>query len=316
MLEIAQLKVFVTAAQAGSFSRAAEKLHLSQSAVSQNIQALEKTLGVQLFLRHGRAIQLSEAGQALLPLAHTTLDNARQIVETMNSLQGQVVGELEVGCSTTSGKYLLPSLVASFRQAHPAVRVSINVLSRQAVVERLLEERLGLGVVSKQIEHRQLEYQPFFEDRIVLIVPRAHPWATYGRALPADLPDQPLILREPQAGTTEIMLNGLAQHHIRPEMLNVVMEVGNAEAIEMAVEEGIGIAFVSELVAARGLAHDRIRVVQVAGLDLRRSIYIARNVNGTPTHAQSALWSFLQLNRAAIAQKLQAHGLAAQGVAP
>jgi DNA-binding transcriptional LysR family regulator len=92
-------------------------------------------------------------------------------------------------------------------------------------------------------------------------------------------------------------------------MLNVVMEIGNAEAIEMAVEEGIGVAFVSELVAARGLAHGRIRVVEVEGLDLRRSIYIARNVDATPTHAQSALWSFLQLNRAAIAEKLEAHGL-------
>ena len=103
MLELTHLKVFVTAAQAGSFSRAAEQLHLSQSGVSQNIQALEKTLGVQLFLRQGRAVQLSEAGQALLPLAQTTLDHARQIVETMNTLQSQVVGELEVGCSTTSG---------------------------------------------------------------------------------------------------------------------------------------------------------------------------------------------------------------------
>jgi DNA-binding transcriptional LysR family regulator len=309
MLEMTPLKVFVAAAHLGSFSRAAEQLHLSQSAVSQNIQALEKTLGVQLFVRHGRSIQLSEAGQALLPMAQTALENTRQIVETMNSLQAQMVGELEVGCSTTSGKYLLPSLMASFRQAHPAVRVSINILSRQTVIDRLLDERLGLGVVSKQIEGRQLEYQPFFEDRIVLIVSHDHPWARYGHALPADIPEQPLILREPQAGTTEIVLNGLAQYHIRPEMLNVVMEIGNAEAIEMAVEEGIGVAFVSELVAARGLAHNRIRVVEVDGLDLRRSIYIARNTEAAPTQAQSALWSHLQLNHAVITEKLQTHGL-------
>ncbi|MBM4422721.1 MAG: LysR family transcriptional regulator [Chloroflexi bacterium] len=309
MVELTQLKVFLAVAEAGSFSRAADKLHLSQSAVSQNIQGLERLLGVQLFIRHGRSIHLSEAGQALLPLAHDSLNNARMIVDTMNTLQSQVVGELELGCSTTSGKYILPSLVAAFRREHPAVRVSIAVLSRQAVIDRLLDERLGLGVVSKQIENRQLEYQPFFDDRIVLIVPRAHSWADYGRALPADIPDQPLIVREPQAGTTEIMLAGLAQHNIRPEMLNVVMEIGNAEAIEMAVEEGIGIAFVSELVAARGLAHGRIRVVDVDGLDLRRSLFIARNVNATPTHAQVALWSFLQLNHAAIAEKLAAHAL-------
>jgi DNA-binding transcriptional LysR family regulator len=309
MVEFAHLKIFVAAADASSFTHAAEKLHLSQSAVSQNIQALEHALGVRLFVRQGRTIQLSEAGQTLLPLAREALNNMRLIVDAMNSAQTQVVGELELGCSTTSGKYLLPGLIAAFQQAHPAVRVGINILSRQAVIDRLLDERLGLGVVSKQIDHRQLEYQPFFEDHIVLIVPREHAWANYGRALPADIPDQPLIMREPQAGTTDLVLTGLAQHGIRPEMLTVGMEIGNAEAIEMAVEEGLGIAFVSELVAARGLAHGRIRVVDVDGLDLRRSIYIARNVEATPTRIQSALWSFLQLNRDTIAQKLAAHAL-------
>jgi DNA-binding transcriptional LysR family regulator len=308
-VELTQLRIFVAAAEAGSFSRAAEALHLSQSAVSQNVRALERALDTQLFVRQGRAIHLSEAGQALLPLAHETLRDARLIVETMNSLQEQVAGELELGCSTTSGKYLLPGLVAAFRQEHPAVRASINILSRQAVIERVLDGRLGLGVVSKQVEHRLLEYHPFFEDRIVLIVPADHPWAGYGRALPADIPDQPLIVREAQSGTTDLVLSGLAQHEIRPEMLNVVMEIGNAEAIEMAVEEGIGIAFVSELVAARGLAHGRIRVVAVEGLDLWRSIYMLRNVEATPTRAQRALWTYLREHRAALAQKLARHGL-------
>lgn len=305
MVELAGLKVFVAAAEEGSFSRAAERLHYSQSAVSQSIKALEQTFGVALFLRRGRSVQLSEAGQRLLPLARDVLNAAHLLEDAMNNLEGQVVGDLMIGCSTTSGKYLLPSLIAAFRREYPAVRVRVNVLSRQEVITRLVDERLALGVVSKQIEHRDLEYQPFFEDHMILIVPADHPWGTYGYALPADLLDQPLILREPTAGTTEVLLDGLARYGISPDMLNVVMELGSAEAIEMAVEEGIGIAFVSELVAARGLALGRVKWVNVKGLELRRTIYMVRNVRSPLTRAQDRFWVFMREQRGALAAYLR-----------
>lgn len=304
MIEFAHLKVLLAAAEEESFSRAAEQLHLSQSAVSQNIHALERALGVTLFLRKGRSVQLTEAGQAMVPLAREALHQVRLMTETLNALDDKVVGDLELGCSTTSGKYLLPGLAAAFRQAYPEVHLRVNILSRQAVMERLLDERVALGVVSKRLEHLPLEYQPFFEDRIILIAPRQHPWAEYGRALPADLPDQPLIMREPQAGTAEVVWEALAQHSLHPEMFNVVMEVGNAEAIAMAVEEGIGLAFVSELVAARGLALGHIRQIEVAGLDLRRTIYLVRNTQAMFTRAHTAFWNFLQQRRAGVADLL------------
>ncbi len=293
VVEIHQLKVFVAAAEAGSFSRAAVELHHSQSSVSQAIRALEGQLGAELFVRRGRSVRLSEQGQVLLPLARDVLNTARQLADTMSGLSTQVVGELEIGCSTTSGKYLLPGLVANFRREHPAVKVRITILPRQEVVDRLLDERLALGVVSRRIEHRRLQYEPFHNDRVVLIAPADHPWAAFGRALPADLPDQPLIMREGAAGTTEVLLDGLAQHGISPDMLNVVMEVANAEAIAMAVEEGIGLAFVSELAAARGLALGRIKVIDVPGLDLQRPIWLTRNVNTPLTMAQQRFWSFI-----------------------
>lgn len=304
MIEFTHLKVFLAASEEDSFSRAAEQLHLSQSAVSQNIHALERTLGVTLFLRKGRSVQLTEAGQAMVPLAREALHQVRLMTETLNVLDEKVVGDLELGCSTTSGKYLLPGLAAAFRQAYPEVHLRVNILSRQAVMERLLDERVALGVVSKRLEHPPLEYQPFFEDRIILIAPRHHPWAEYGRALPADLPDQPLIMREPQAGTAEVVWEALAPHGLHPEMFNVVMEVGNAEAIAMAVEEGIGLAFVSELVAARGLALGQIRQIEVVGLDLRRTIYLVRNTQAMFTRAHTAFWNFLQQRRAGVADLL------------
>jgi DNA-binding transcriptional LysR family regulator len=293
MAQISELKVFVIAAEELSFSRAAERLHLSQSAVSQNIQSLEREYGVELFERRGRSLRLTTGGQALLPMAQETINTLQRMSEAMNNLEGKVAGDLIVGCSTTSGKYLLPNLVAAFRREYPQVRVSIKILAREDVIARLIDERLALGVTSQKVDHRDLEYVPFFEDRVILIVPAQHRWAAFGRALPADLVDEPLIVREERAGTSQVMIEGLARHNITLDMLNPVMEIGNAEAIEMAVEEGIGIAFVSELAAARGLALGRIKAVEVEGLDLRRAIYLAHNVRHPLTRAQDRFWSFV-----------------------
>ncbi len=293
MVQLSELKVFVVAADELNFSRAAERLYLSQSAVSQNIRSLEREFGVELFTRQNRAVRLTPAGQALLPLAQDVVNAIYRMGEVMNGIEGQVAGDLIVGCSTTSGKYLLPSLVAAFRQEYPLVRVGIKIMSRDEIITRLIDERLSLGLASQQVKQRDLEYLPFFEDRVILIVPAQHRWSVYGHALPADLVDEPMILREEKAGTMQVLLEGLAQHRITLDMLNPVMEIGNAEAIEMAVEEGIGIAFVSELAAARGLALGRVKKVEVTGLDLRRMIYIARNSRVPLSRAQDRFWSFI-----------------------
>lgn len=297
MPQLSELKVFLAAADELSFSRAAERLHLSQSAISQNIQALERDFGVQLFTRQGRTVRLTEAGQALLPHAIEVVNSVNRIGDFMHSLDGQVAGDLVVGCSTTSGKYLLPGLVAAFRRDYPLVRVCIKVISRDEVINRLLDGRLSLGVASLKVEHHDLEYVPFFEDRVILIVPANHRWAAYGRALPADLVDEPMIVREEKAGTLQVLAEGLARHNITTDMLNVVMEIGNAEAIEMAVEEGIGIAFISELAAARGLALGRVKQVEVPGLELCRSVFMARNLRLPLNRTQDRFWSFLKEHR-------------------
>jgi DNA-binding transcriptional LysR family regulator len=304
MTQLSELKVFVTAAEELSFTRAAERLHLSQAAVSQNIQALERQFGVELFIRRGRTLRLSEAGQALLPLAREVLNAARRLGKAMSEIEGEVAGELFVGCSTTSGKYLLPSLVAAFRREYPLVRVGVKVLTRDDVLSRLLDGRLALGVVSHRPDQLDLEYMPLFEDRVILIVAPEHPWAAYGRALPADLVDEPIIMREERAGTTQVVQEGLARHNISPDMLNIVLEIGNAEAIEMAVEEGIGIAFVSELAAARGLALGRVKQVEVVGLDLRRTIFMARSTREPLTRTQERFWEFVQSRRQLLAERI------------
>jgi DNA-binding transcriptional LysR family regulator len=204
---------------------------------------------------------------------------------------------MSIGCSTASGKYLLPSMIARFRREFPQVRINVLVTSRESVINKLLTGDIPFGVSSKLIEHHDLEYQDFFQDEVILIVPTNHHWAQYRKIYPDDLLDEPMILREEAAGTREVLLEGLRKCDISSDMLNIAMVLGNAEAIEIAVEEELGIAFVSRLAAARGLALGRIVEVAIEGIDLKRNIYLARNRSQSLTRAQAKLWDFVLTNR-------------------
>ena len=291
-VEISQLKVFLAAAEEKNFSTAAKRLHLSQSAVSQNIQALEKAYGVKLFLRRGRSVELSEEGESILPTAREVINAARLLEDSLQNVHNEVGGELIIGCSTSAGKYLMPTLLSSFQRKYSAVLPRVKVMNRGFVFEKLLNETIPIGISSKMLDHRELESVPLFEDHVILIAHPDHPWAEFGRALPSDLIDQPIITRESTSGTCEVVMEGLKTLGTTMDMLNITMELGNAEAIEMAVENGVGIAFVSEMVAARGLALGRVKRIVLEGLDLRRMVYMARNINRPFTRAQSLFWDY------------------------
>ena len=292
MVELSNLRVFLIAAEELNFSKAAKRLHMSQSAVSQNIQAMERAYGMDLFIRGGRSVELSEAGQTILPMVREVLLAARLLEDGLQDINNKVGGELLIGCSTSAGRYLLPVLLSEFRRDYPAVHPYVKVINRDSVVERIMNRIIPIGVASRLIEHRDIEAVPLFEDRIILVVHPDHPWANYGQALPSDLIDQPIIKCENTSGTCETVLGGLKHYQITVDNLNVVMELGSMEAVEMSVERGVGIAFVSEMIAARGLALGRIKKVEIDGLDLRRTIYMARHVGYPFTRAQTLFWEF------------------------
>lgn len=297
MIELSSLRVFLAAAEENNFSQAAKRLHISQSAVSQHIHAIEQAYNVELFTRRGRSISLSEAGEALLPMAREVLRAARLLDDSLHNINSEVGGELLIGCSTSAGRYLMPALLSLFQEKYPAVHPRVKIMTRENVYERLLSQKIPMGVSSKLLEHRDIECQPLFDDRIFLIVPANHPWADYGKATPDDLLDQKMIMREEVSGTCETVMQEIKKYGITADMLNIVMELGSSDAIEMAVECGVGIAFVSEMIAARGLAFGRVKKVEVEGMNLQRTVYIARNVHYPFTRAQSLFWEFAKSQR-------------------
>jgi DNA-binding transcriptional LysR family regulator len=294
MLSLSELLVFLTAAETGNFTEAGRQLHLSQPAISQTMDSLEKRFGTKLFMRQGRSVKLSEAGQVLKPLARELLSAAHRLEEAMSYSNGEVIGEINVGCSTASGKYLLPGLIAQFRRKFTQVRINVLVTDRETVLNKLLAGEFSLGVSSKMIDHRNLEYQDFFKDEVILIVPSDHRWARSRTIYPDDILEEPVILREEAAGSREVLFQSLSKYNITPDMLNIAMVLGNAEGIVMAVEEGLGTAFVSRLAAKNGLECGRIVEVKVQGMPLNRRIHLIRNRRFPLTRSQSEFWSFVK----------------------
>lgn len=293
MLENHELNIFVNVAETLSFTEAAKRLHISQPAVSMQIGNLERRLNTRLFDRSGRNITTTEAADVLLPLAREMLNYSTHVEETMASLQGSLTGHLQIACSTAAGKYVLPRLIARFRERHSDVRVTVNVCSPDGAIERVCDGRSQLGILSSEAGCREVEYRHFFTDQVILIVPPHHPWAKRKNVNPHELIDQPFILREETAGTYKVMQAGLLEHGIRVHDLNVVMELGNAEAIESSVEAGIGSAFVSRLVAQRFIGTGHVAEVPVDGLCLERELNIIRSSRRAETRVQGTFWDFV-----------------------
>ena len=298
MLDVHQLNVFLAAAETLNFTRAAQQLHMTQPSVSQHIQGLERHFDLQLFIRNGRYLELTDAGMALLPLAREAVSLSIQIDETMESLKGNIYGHLVVGCSTTPGKYILPNLLARFHNLYPLVRVTCRV-SPQAVALRDLEEgTVHFALFSVNYESfSDIEAISFICDPIVLIVPLDHPWAKRGEIEPSELLEGEFIMREAESGTLSAVKEALAEQNISTSDLRVLITLGNAEAIALAVQEGIGVGFVSKMVVDR-LCSGKVAEVSVRGLDICRNIYIGQNQRRPATGTQKTFWNFLtRLNK-------------------
>lgn len=293
MIELSRLEIFLHAAENLSFSEAAKLLHLTQPTVSHHMQALEQDLGITLFERSGGGLHLTEAGQLLLPWARKLVRESVELRDMMSSLQDKIIGSLRIACSTTSGKYLLPQLAARFRERHPGIKFTILACTQTSVLPHLLGDEATLGVLSREISGEGVEYQEFFEDHIILIVPARHPWTARTDIEPSDLLHVPFIIREPTSGTRRVMLAELARHDISVDDLDIFLEIGNAEAIVEAVAAGFGVSFVSRLAAASALELGKVVEVPVVDLDLRRKIYMVRKEIETRSRAQEVFWGFI-----------------------
>lgn len=293
MIDLDRLKTFLVAAERVNFTDTAKQLHVTQPTVSHHISQLEDSLGVVLFQREGHGLQLTEAGRLLVPMARQLLHQAMDVRDMMQSLSSAVAGELRIACSTTAGKYILPLLAARFRQRHTDIQVTILACRSENLVERLVTGEAHISVTSSEVTQSNLQSQPFFEDSVALIVPGGHPWAGRSAIEPYELTEVPMLILEPMSGTRRVLLTELAKHDIAYDDLNILMEIGNAEAIVNTVKEGYGVAFVSNLAAATQVELGHVVAIPVTDMAMNRTIYMVRQEISPPHRPQELFWRFV-----------------------
>ena len=292
-MDIRKIETFLCVAQTSSLSEAAKQIHLSQPAVSHQIKMLEEELAVELFIRSNTGLKLTEAGHLLLPYARRLMRDTNDLREMMASLKNNETGDLRIACSSTSGRFVLPLMVARYCTAYPAVRVSILACQPRYMVERLLESEAHLGIVSSEPVEPGLQAQEFFRDAISLVVASSHPWAGRRSIEPSDLLQERVIMREESSGTRKVMLEELAKFDINLEDLNVFLEVGNVEGVLELVADGYGVSFVSELASRTLRLLGRVVCLPITGMTMERVNFLVRKRASPPHRARDVFWGFI-----------------------
>lgn len=276
-LENFRLHVFRAVAEQMSFRKAAEVLHLSQPAVSQQIRALEQQLATRLFDRagaegHGTQIALTQAGSLLLVYAYQSAETLEQAARALAALEQSVTGELKLGASTTVAQYVLPRILGAFLRQYPHVRLSLISGNTESIAEAVAEQRVDLGIIEGPAMRRGLRTERLVADEIVLITGPQHSWHTPKNkdVTPADLLAVPLILRERGSGSRRVVERSLKAAGLPLRSLQVIMELDSTEAIISGVEAGLGVGFVSRSAVGKVLRLGTVRIVPVLGLKVLR----------------------------------------------
>jgi DNA-binding transcriptional LysR family regulator len=291
-MDTRQLAAFCAVVERKSFSQAAERLGVSQPAVSLQIRSLEQRLGRQLLDRSGRRVEPTEAGLHLYRNAQRLLALEEQLLdEVASASEGELRGRLELGASSGPGETVLPLLLCEFQDRHPDVHVALSVSDTQTVVDLVARRELELGVVGAARRHRSVAFEPFFRDEVVLACPPGHRFA--GRTISLDeLRSEPLILMQEGAGVRQVIEDELRRVGVRLRDLDVRLELGLQESARSAVRAGHGVTFISRSAIDSDLAAGTVAAARVEGLDPAREISLVRGAGRATTRVASAFVEF------------------------
>jgi DNA-binding transcriptional LysR family regulator len=272
-MNIDQLKTFREIVRLGSFSEVAKKLAISQPAVSFQVQKLEQELGMRLLDRTQRAITLTAAGRRLLRFAEAVAAEREHLQHDLEQMREEISGDLLIAASTIPGEFLLPLLLAKFKQRHPAVKIQVDVSDSLTVISKVRDNIYEVGFCGIAPEGRDLAVFKVASDEIVLIVSPEHPFARKEEVSPDEIEGEPLISREATSGTQRSLESLLSQAGLDIRKRVPILVLGSSQAVISAVAAGAGIAFVSNLAIKKGAAPALVRQVRIRGLRLNRDFY-------------------------------------------
>jgi DNA-binding transcriptional LysR family regulator len=292
-MEDHKLRVFCAVAETKSFSKASELIHLTQPAVSLQIQAMEELYETRLFDRSGNTINLTPAGEILYKRAKEILALYAEAQQNISEITGAIKGSLSIGASSTIGNYLLPHIIAAFKKKVPQVNISLVVSNTKTITEKLNAGEIDIALVEGDVSKQRFSVETLLSDELVVIMSPAHPWAER-RNLPAiELTKEPLIMREEGSGTRQIILKHLEEHGLKLDQLKIALVMGSTEAIKGAVEEGLGVSIMSGWAVRKWLRQGLLKAATFKDLKFHRNFTIISPKRNYSTHTAKEFLNFL-----------------------
>ncbi|SMB92329.1 transcriptional regulator [Desulfonispora thiosulfatigenes DSM 11270] len=272
-MNLRQISIFTRVAEIGSMSETARQLFMTQPAVSQTIAELEDDLQMKLFDRINRKLILTNSGEVLYNYCKKILSLLEEAEHTMRDLATLKIGKLRLGASTTIGIYFLPRMVGDFKKRYGRITTQFTIDNTGVIEDMILNHAIDIGLVEGKVHSPDIKVHYLFDDELYLICSKNHRWVKENKLniAPEDLVKEQLISREKGSGTREMVEEILEEQGLSLEVTHIL---NNTEAIKKAVEEDMGISFVSKMALVDELKSEKLVKIKIEGIHITRSISI------------------------------------------
>jgi len=268
-MNLHHLRIFYAVARRQSVTAAAAELLLSQPAVSLQLKALERSLGLPLFQRGGAKLRLTQAGEVLYRAAVSMLHAKDEAERAIAELRGGSRGRLILGAGTTGGMYVLPRIVQAYRMLWPETEIQLQTGTTDQLLEKLLQNVVDMALVGGPIEDRRLDVDPICGDELTLIAAPSHPVASLGKVTLRDLGGVPFIVPETGSRTRHLVERRLREAGVA---LVIAMQMAGTEGVKRAVEAGLGVGMVSRYAVEPEVLAGVLRRIPIEGFGVTRTM--------------------------------------------
>ena len=268
-MNLHQLRIFCSVVEHRNYTKAADALFMTQPAVSLQLQALERSLQVKLLERVNQQLVVTEAGEALYQCALPMLNAEEEAERVLAELRGVARGRLVIGANTTGGMYVVPPLLAEYKERHPDSELLLQIDATDRLIERVRQGIIDLGFACGTIKQPELTVEAIGVDHLTLILSKRHPLASSASLTLEQVVAQPFIVPESISRTRQFIEQTMRDHGYT---LKIAMHFQGTEPVKKAVESNLGVGIVSSTAVEREVAAGVLRAMPIEGLNLQRPL--------------------------------------------
>lgn len=293
-MEDHKLKVFCTVAETKSFSKTSEIIHLTQPAVSLQIQALEEVYESKLFDRSSGTISLTPSGEILYRYAKEILGLYAKAEKDIGKITGLIKGSIKIGTGTTVGNYILPSVIVDFKKTHPKIKIHVVIGNTKRMVELLNSGVIDFGILCDTKPSAKLVVEPLLTDELFIIAPPFHIWAKKKVISIVEVAKEPCVLREEGSATREIFERYFSDHGFSVNDIPVALILGSIGSVKEAVERGMGVSIASKWAIRKEIKNGTLKMLVPKEGRMQRKFSLVMQKNSVLTHAVDEFVSYLR----------------------